>query len=56
MKFKISAKIYPITKEITSSTLLMGGMAFVIPTNIPHAFQTGHDVTLDIVAFHPESD
>jgi hypothetical protein len=44
----------PVTKEITK-TPLKAGMVFVIPTDSPHAFETGTQ-TLDVVAFHPDSD
>jgi len=32
------------------------GMAFVIPTNVVHAFETADDEELDVIAFHPDSD
>ena len=35
---------------------LQPGMAFVIPANVLHAFETTHDQELDVIAFHPDSD
>lgn len=32
------------------------GTAFVIPTNVVHAFETTHGQELDVIAFHPDSD
>lgn len=32
------------------------GTAFVIPTNVVHAFETTNDEELDVIAFHPDSD
>lgn len=34
---------------------LVPGCAFVIPTNAIHSFNTA-DVTMDVIAFHPDSD
>jgi len=32
------------------------GMAFIIPANVLHAFETTDDQELDVIAFHPDSD
>ena len=37
-------------------TLLKPGTAFVIPTDVLHAFETSNDEELDVIAFHPDSD
>jgi len=42
------------TKEVVK-TLLKPGMVFVIPKHSTHAFETSEG-TLDVVAFHPDSD
>jgi hypothetical protein len=35
---------------------LKPGMVFVIPKDAPHAFETTNESTLDVIAFHPDSD
>ena len=35
---------------------LRPGMIFVIPKDAPHAFETNGKATLDVIAFHPDSD
>ena len=35
---------------------LQPGMAFVIPSDVLHAFETTDGETLDVIAFHPDSD
>lgn len=45
----------PITNE-TRTTTLEPGMVFCIPKDSPHAFETSENATLDVVAFHPDSD
>jgi quercetin dioxygenase-like cupin family protein len=39
-----------------SRQALEPGMAFVIPANVVHAFETTHGQELDVIAFHPDSD
>ena len=36
--------------------VLSPGVVFVIPAGAPHAFITEEDSSLDVVAFHPDSD
>jgi len=42
--------------RVMSRTRLSPGMAFVIPTNVKHAFETSPESSMDVVAFHPDSD
>ena len=35
---------------------LEAGTSFVIPANVLHAFETSESDTLDVIAFHPDSD
>lgn len=40
----------------TDETPLKPGTVFVIPTDVVHAFRTSQSDTLDVIAFHPDSD
>lgn len=35
---------------------LLSGVAFMIPTNVIHAFETSEGESLDVITFHPDSD
>eukprot|EP00551_Chaetoceros_affinis_P004298 CAMPEP_0203666100 /NCGR_PEP_ID=MMETSP0090-20130426/3200_1 /ASSEMBLY_ACC=CAM_ASM_001088 /TAXON_ID=426623 /ORGANISM="Chaetoceros affinis, Strain CCMP159" /LENGTH=1400 /DNA_ID=CAMNT_0050529885 /DNA_START=59 /DNA_END=4261 /DNA_ORIENTATION=+ len=45
-----------LTNQVVKKYPLLPGMVFVIPKDAPHAFETDDKSTLDIIAFHPDSD